>query len=198
MVAEVQFLPATPSGLSCLGRRVFEEPNAGGSSEASEAWAYEALKLMLQAKLVATEMEIRYLHDAFPKLCGSQGRTDFAVEMPCGEVVGVSVTRAFAYRRVFEEADARYLLNKKLGRILSSTHGCVGQWRWNRQILFVWARSLREAQILRQVFETDSSLAAKKSDTIVVVAVCPAGHLFGKAQMLLDGDSMLTIAVDFN
>mmetsp|Transcript_845 Transcript_845/g.1632 ORF Transcript_845/g.1632 Transcript_845/m.1632 type:complete len:308 (-) Transcript_845:34-957(-) len=183
-VLEVTFLPSTPTGLSRHARRVLEEPNAGGSSEASEAWAYEALKLLLNVTLVATEMEINYLHDIFPRLCGAQGRTDFAVQLPCtGEVVGVSVTRAFAYKRVFEEADAKYVLNKKLDRILSSTTGCTGRWRWSRQILFIWARSYSDAVILRQVFDDMSS--DKKADTLVVVAVCPAAHLFGRSAAAL-------------
>jgi len=181
MILEAPLLPATPMGLSMPARRVLEEPNAGGSSEMSEAWAYEALKLMLQAKLVATEMELQYLHHAFPRLCGGQGRTDFAVKMPhSGEIVGVSVTRAFAFRRSFEVEDAQYLLHKKLGRIQTSTSGCVGRWRWSRQILFIWARSYMDAQTLREVFDGDLTLAAKKSDTLVVVAICPAAHLFKK------------------
>eukprot|EP00434_Breviolum_minutum_P014430 symbB.v1.2.012721.t2/scaffold885.1/size155274/2 len=179
VVVEVKVLPSTPAGLSQTARRVLEEPNAGGSSETSEAWAFESLKLMLNATLVATEMEIGYLHDVFPKLCGEQGRTDFAVALPTREVVGVSVTRAFAFKRLFQEEDARYVLEKKLGRILSSTHGCVGRFQWKRQILFVWARSFYDAWQLRKVFE-EKSLDAKKADTLVVVAVCPAAHLFEK------------------
>jgi len=181
MILEAPLLPATPMGLSVPARRVLEEPNAGGSSETSEAWAYEALKLMLQAKLVATEMELQYLHHTFPRLCGGQGRTDFAVQMPhSGEIVGVSVTRAFAFRRSFEVEDAQYLLHKKLGKIQTSTSGCVGRWRWSRQILFIWARSYMDAQTLREVFDGDLTLAAKKSDTLVVVAISPAAHLFKK------------------
>lgn len=78
---EVPHLPMPPAGLSRSGRRLLEEPNAGGSSELSEAWAFEALRVTLRARLVATEMELSYMGDAFPALCGSEGRTDFAVQL---------------------------------------------------------------------------------------------------------------------
>lgn len=91
------------------------------------------------------------------------------------------MTRAFAFRRQFEAADARHLLCRKLGRVLTSTRSCVGPWRWARQVLFIWARSMLDAQVLRAVFEEGAGpLNARKGDTLVVVAVCPAANLFGK------------------
>jgi len=179
---EVTQLPVTPCGLSHSGRRLFDQPNAGGSSESSEAWAFDVLRMILGARLVATEMELRYLSDDFPLLCGTQGRTDFAVELPQGsEVVGVSVTRAFAFHRSFLAEDARKLLRRKLTRILTSTLGCVGPLRWARQILFIWTRSALDAQVLRAVFDEDDEIASTlKADALVIVAVCPVGHLYRK------------------
>lgn len=116
-------------------------------------------------------------------LCGKQGRTDFAMELPSTrEIVGVSVTRAFAFRRVFEAEDATRLLQKKLGKVVSSTLGCVGPCSWTRQVLFIWARSLLDAQTLSQAFDQED-LAGAQATTLVVVAVSSAPHLFKKSCM---------------
>ena len=115
--------------LSEGGRRVLTTPNAGGTSEKSEALSFEILSALLKVRLAATEMEIDY----FPH--GSK-KTDYAVEGPDGQLFGVSVTRANNYCRCrgkdFGAADARHLLHKKLDGIIRSTAN-VNSHKWERQ-----------------------------------------------------------------
>ena len=100
--------------------RMLRMPNAGGSSLASEALAFEMLARAFGASLERTELELKYRQ-------GSQ-LTDFAIEVFGGYPLGVSVTRAYVWHQPrtytrgdgkmlpagLEIADARRLLIKKL------------------------------------------------------------------------------------
>ena len=100
--------------------RMLRMPNAGGSSLASEALAFEMLARAFGASLERTELELKYRQ-------GSQ-LTDFAIEVFGGYHLGVSVTRAYVWHQPrtytrgdgkmlpagLEIADARRLLIKKL------------------------------------------------------------------------------------
>jgi len=113
-------------------RRIMDEPNAGGNSVWSEVLSLEVLYRMFGAKLVKTEMEIRYAP------AGSK-KTDYSCVI-AGQKLGVSVTRAYKYRGVYTNEDAALLLHKKLYGVLASsqngmlnsarillTYGCSGE-----------------------------------------------------------------------
>src|SRR3989338_7844086 len=69
-------------GLTEGGMRMLVNPNAGGSSKYSEILSYEILRSMYAARLVWSEMELRY----FP----AGGKiTDYSAEV-FGHYVGVS------------------------------------------------------------------------------------------------------------
>ena len=69
--------------------RLLETPNAGGSSEISEAFALETLVRCEGGDLVATEAEIEYE----PM---ESSKTDFLIDIG-GVRIGVSVVRAFTF-----------------------------------------------------------------------------------------------------
>jgi hypothetical protein len=72
--------------LSAGAQRVLTTPNAGGSSIASEALSCEVLCRVMGAQLLETEMGVVYK--------GRCSMTDFVIAVG-GEIIGVSVTRAF-------------------------------------------------------------------------------------------------------
>lgn len=145
-------------------RKILTVPNAGGTSEASEALSFEFLHFVLRAKLVQTEMELMY----WPQGCKI---TDYSVVVPTvtGDVkLGVSVTRALKFKGIFTEEDATHLLKKKLDGVNVSTR-CVVSDKWNRQILFCWCKEEYIADIVSKVWEKLD--AEYKSNTLVVMVV---------------------------
>lgn len=150
--------------------RVWRDDNAGGASSLSEAMSVEVLHRAFGAKLVKTELELAY----WP--VGAQ-MTDFSVML--GErVLGVSVSRAFAYAAVVGGAElsvalsverAEALLRKKLGGILASTAAVTNE-EWTKQVLHLWLRHRRDVAVLRAAYEhIEPALAA---NTVVLVTLC--------------------------
>jgi hypothetical protein len=129
--------------LSPPGKRMFDTPNAGGSSLWSEVISYELLNGLYGATLVRTEMEI--LYGCHSKI------TDYSVRM-FGHHFGVSVTRAMKYRGIFCEEDGFSLLRKKLNGVIKSTSGVIREHRWEKQILHVWAECDYVADVLRRAY----------------------------------------------
>jgi len=143
-------------------RRVYETDNAGGSSLISEAMSMEMLCRAFGASLLKTEMELAY----FPS---ESAMTDFAVEID-GVKLGVSVTRALSHpSSQLTLDDAVRLLSKKLAGVLKSTAACynVG---WDKQILHIWARTLKVARLLEQAYSMVDPLL--RADTLCLVTRC--------------------------
>ncbi len=111
-------------------RRIFDTPNAGGSSVESETLSFELLNKFFNAKLLKTEMEVAY----FPE---GGSITDYVVFM-FNACVGVSVTRAmkFLKNEEFTLEDALKLLKKKLKGVKQSSKNSL--LKWDKQILHVW------------------------------------------------------------
>ncbi|CAG8783894.1 10480_t:CDS:1, partial [Gigaspora rosea] len=82
--------------------------------------------------------------------------------------IGVSVTRAFAYRRRYTKHDAYRLLTKKLKGVDSSTRNILNTRIW-KQILHIWCPSGRVANIVRKVYSKLSK--DYTSNTIVMLTV---------------------------
>jgi len=157
--------------LSSGARRIMLEENAGGQSELSEGFSFEILRRVFGAKLVNTEMAIRYWWNSWKK-------TDYSVRMS-GVVVGVSVTRAMKYQGIFNRNDAHKLLRKKLFGINESTLGVLEQDEWQRQILHIWATDEYVERILYEVFLellfTEPELVR---DTLIMVTVTSSWWIF--------------------
>lgn len=157
--------------VSTGARRIMLEENAGGQSELSEGFSFEILKRVFGAKLVKTEMAIRYWWNSWKK-------TDYSVRMN-GQVIGVSVTRAMKYRGIFNRGDAEKLLRKKLFGINESTLGVLEQDEWQRQILHIWAT---DEYVERVLYETFLDLLFTEPDlvrnTIIMVTVTSSWWIF--------------------
>jgi hypothetical protein len=154
--------PADRGLLTEGGRRLAETPNAGGSSELSEIFAYEELARCEMAALLKTETEIVY--DTPGKI------TDLEVEIGTHKI-GVSVTRAFAFPlgSPYPLSQAEMLITRKLQDIQLSTMNVSAADRWDKQILAVLAWDDQAADVVAQAWMMAD--AATKADTIVVVSV---------------------------
>ncbi|KAG0319776.1 hypothetical protein BGZ99_004931 [Dissophora globulifera] len=151
--------------------RMLNTPNAGGSSLLSEVLSCEMLNRCLGATLAKTEMEIRYLF-------AYQPITDYTVTLPNLSPrmhVGVSVTRAFAFKGAYRKSDCRKLLWKKLTGILASTRNVLNE-RFFKQILHVWVPN---GKVARTVQATYKSLPEEVTrNTVVIISVVNAAWVF--------------------
>ncbi len=156
--------------LSPGGQRLYDTPNAGGSSAESEVFSYEVLHRCEDAALVATETEVMY---APPDDAGANSITDLVVSIG-GERVGVSVTRAYRpLPMVLTEAGARDLLVGKLAGINRSSVRVLPAQRWVKQILHVFAVDAAAGQAVARAWARLD--AATRADTIVLVTVTRGG-----------------------
>eukprot|EP01064_Diplonema_japonicum_P035899 TRINITY_DN78_c2_g6_i1.p1 TRINITY_DN78_c2_g6~~TRINITY_DN78_c2_g6_i1.p1 ORF type:complete len:366 (+),score=32.83 TRINITY_DN78_c2_g6_i1:279-1376(+) len=155
--------------LSRAGVKLRDTPNAGGASVRSEVMSIEVLQRAFSASLKASEMEVNYYPPNGPI-------TDFVCEIN-GENLGVSVTRAFHFRgqEHFCPEDARRLLRKKLEGVVKSTKTVLFP-EFRRQILHVWCKSKRIAELLEKEYYRLRS--AVRSNTVLFVTVCETEWLY--------------------
>lgn len=146
--------------LTSEARLVQYTPNAGGSSEISEALSFEILKKFFNAKLLKTEMEIFY----FP-MGGSI--TDYVVKV-FDTTIAVSVTRAMKHNDeefTYENADA--LLRKKLKGIVQSSKNSL--LKWDKQVLHCWTN---KENIVKLVNDVWSNLGDHlKTNTVLLITL---------------------------
>ncbi len=142
-------------------QRVLTEPNAGGSSQISEAFAYEILERCEGAStLVETESGVTYVSEMSKK-------TDFVAFID--ENVGVSVTRAFVFSGgPYPLSEAQRVVGAKLDDIVVSTANAVAP-MWDKQILVVMADDADAAAQVREAW--DGFTTERRADTIVYVVV---------------------------
>ncbi|KAG0276882.1 hypothetical protein BGZ95_006904 [Linnemannia exigua] len=146
-------------------------PNAGGSSLLSEVLSCEMLYRCLGARLAKTEMEIRYFF-------AYQPMTDYTISLPglaSGFHVGVSVTRAFAYKGAYRRSECRKLLKKKLSGITASTRNVMDE-RLFKQILHVWVPNGKVARTVQATYRTLPTELTRNS--VVVISVVNAAWVF--------------------
>lgn len=149
------------ASLSPGGQRLFDTPNAGGSSGESEVMSFEVLHYCEGATLLKTETEVTYAP-------GQGSITDILVEIN-GKKVGVSVTRAYKPTNQGPQTDAeiKALLEKKLVGINESSARVTAADKWVKQILHVLASTQASVEAIQRVLPTIS--AATRADTIVLV-----------------------------
>ncbi len=157
--------------LSPGGQKIFDTPNAGGSSTESEVMSFEVLRYCEGAKLLKTETEVTYLPVSDG---GAASITDILVEID-GKRVGVSVTRAYKPQNQGPQTDAeiKSLLERKLDGILASSARVAPQDRWVKQVLHVFAATQASADAVQRVWLTLD--AAKRADTVVLVTRTTGG-----------------------
>jgi len=150
-------------GLSDDAQRMFEQPNAGGNSVASEVISLELMSAFVQAKLMWTEMELQY----FP--LGSK-ITDYSIRVK-DATYGVSVTRAMKFRGEFSLYDAECLLCKKLFGVVQSSKNVLKQFRWQKQVLHIFAEADYIYDVLHRAYA--NICPELKSNTMIIVTVSP-------------------------
>ncbi|KAG0353242.1 hypothetical protein BG005_007458 [Podila minutissima] len=151
--------------------RMLNTPNAGGSSLLSEVLSCEMLNRCLGATLAKTEMEIKYLF-------AYQPITDYTVCLPnlsSRMHVGVSVTRAFAFKGAYRRGHCRKLLHKKLRGILASTKNVIDE-RFFKQILHVWVPNGKVARTVQATYKTLPIEVTR--NTVVIISVVNAPWVF--------------------
>ena len=155
--------------LSDDGVSLRDTPNAGGASVRSEVMSMEVLKRTFGATLRATEMQVWYYPPNGPI-------TDYVCEIN-GEILGVSVTRAFNFADpdAFTPESARHLLNKKLQGVINSTNNVLFP-GFTRQILHVFCHSARVARTLAEQYRCVRS--EKRANTIVLLTICDADWIY--------------------
>jgi hypothetical protein len=161
----------TRPSLSPGGQRLFDTPNAGGSSTESEVMSYEVLRHCEGATLLKTETEVGYT----PPVTGQPNSiTDLLVEI-AGKRVGVSVTRAYkpAAQGPQTDAEVKALLEKKLDGINVSSARVLPADKWVKQVLHVFAATQASVEAINRVLPTIA--AAIRADTIVFVTRTSGG-----------------------
>lgn len=157
------------ASLSLDGQRMFDSPNAGGSSIESEVMSLEVLRSCAGAKLLKTETEIGYVNDD----AGPATITDMLVEIDAKKV-GVSVTRAYKPSSLsFPDSEVKNIVQKKLEGILRSSQRVKPEDKWVKQILHVFAATQAQADAVVRVLPTID--AAVRADTIVLLTQTTGG-----------------------
>ncbi len=162
--------PADRGLLTPGGVHLIETPNAGGSSEMSELFAFEQLARCEGAILLKTETEITYTNAGGKK-------TDILVQLD-GMKIGVSVTRAFAFPigQPYTETQATTLLTRKLDDIQLSSANVTAADAWEKQILAYQAIDMQTAQMVITVW--NGLDAAVKADTVLLLVTTDGDDLF--------------------
>ena len=158
------------ASLSDEGDRLFDTPNAGGSSTESETMSFEILRACDGAKLLKTETEITY---SPPDGNGPNSISDMLVEIG-GKKIGVQVTRVYRPPNItLTDEDAKTTLVKKFEGINRSTVRVLPADKWVKQILHVFTANKAGTDAVLRVLPTlDASL---KADTIVVLTQSKGG-----------------------
>lgn len=156
--------------LSPDGQRLYDIPNAGGSSTESEVMSFEVLHFCDGARLLKSETEISY---AAPTDGGGNSITDILVAFG-GDKIGVSVTRAYKPTVAgMTDLEVYDLLVKKLVGIRQSSSRVLPADRWVKQILHVFVATAATEQAIARVLPTID--AATRADTIVLVTRTTGG-----------------------
>lgn len=160
---DLGMLDVDPSDLSDGGEEVLTDGTIGGSSEWSEAFAFEVLHRCESASLLRTESEILYVEP------GTK-RTDLLVDIG-GTRFGVSVVRAFQYPpdSVLGPDRALEIVEGKLSDILLSTAAAHPDNAWDRQFLSVMAWNDQHADAIEAAWAQVDP--ATRADTLVILTV---------------------------
>ena len=157
--------------LSDGGDRIFDTPNAGGSSFESEVMSFEILRYCEGATLLKTEKEIAYgpVVDGGPTTI-----TDLLIEID-GKKVGVNPIRVYKPSNQPQptEADIKTSLEGKLNSIRGSSARVTPADKWVKQVMHVYTVSQANADAVMRVLPTIDP--AIRADTIVMVTRSAGG-----------------------
>lgn len=153
-------------------------PNAGGSSNISEALSMEYLMGKFNVVDFVPEMEVVYWIEAC--LC------DFLMVLK-DENVGVSVTRAVCYPfgSEFSLDRARELLNRKLYKLLVARNSISEEQSFDRSILHIWCYSDQVAENIRIAHAEMKELDVDRTyeDVHVMCTVCDRMYIYTNSRL---------------
>lgn len=157
--------------LSPGGQRLFDTPNAGGSSTESETMSYEVLRHCEGAVLLKTETEITYEP---PDPMAANTITDILMEID-GKKIGVSVTRTYkpSSQGPMTDDAVKALLEKKLIGIIRSSERVLPADKWVKQVFHVFSPNKASTDAIARVIPTID--AAVRADTIILVTETKGG-----------------------
>jgi hypothetical protein len=135
-----RFIPKT---ISPETQYILDQPNAGGTSKRSEAFAMEILYREYQARGVRSENEIKYYSDRWKKC-------DFITRIK-GRNIGVSVARCLPRTRDDPPEYVKRLLYKKLYGLVVARAGVMEN-TFRHSILFIWCPDLVMERMVRRFF----------------------------------------------
>lgn len=154
--------------LSTGGQKLFDNPNAGGSSIESEVMSFEVLHYCEGATLLKTETEILYQP---PDDAGPNTITDILVSI-AGSKVGVNVLRVYKPGGM-TDPEVKTAVERKLESINRSSQRVLPQDKWVKQILHVFSPNKAATDAVARVLPTISS--STRADTIVLVTETKGG-----------------------
>lgn len=181
------FVPITQSFQQMLPllsddcKRMYETPNAGGSSIVSEVVSLQFLQSVYSgSSLYQCEMEIEY-QDPHGKI------TDYVLQLPKGDLIGVSVTRGMNYQDpdLFTYQDGLYLLSKKLNGCVESNENFADK-RIKKQILHILCQSESIRRKLKKIYYSKYISDELKADTIVICTVVEDPYNCGDLNRIFD------------
>lgn len=154
-----------------------EIPNAGGSSDVSEAISMQYMHNKLGATAFIPEMDVPYWIEY--KMC------DYLM-MLRGEWIGVSVTRAVPYpfeTGEFTPSKARELLERKLYGLIVAREAIMEEYGFSRSILHVWCYNSKIASLIESAHDSIVKEEVEQGqDTYdhvhVVCTVCPYEYIY--------------------
>lgn len=167
---DMGYTMANLGDLSPGAQTIVTQGTAGGSSEFSEAFAFEVLHRCEGAELIKTETFVMYDPP-------SSKKTDILVEID-GLRIGVSVARAVGFPRddPYTVERSLELLTDKMSDILISSANVVAEDAWTKQILHVIAYGPMHAQ---SILTAETMVAPEvRADTILWVTVTDGDDAF--------------------
>jgi len=156
--------------LSPGGQRIFDAPNAGGSSKESEVMTYEILFHCDSAVLLKTETEIKY--DPAPD--GSPATISDMIITIGGEKLGVNPKRVFKPEPLtMTDTEVRDQLIKNFQSLTASSLRVSAEDKWSKQILHLWVPNATYYDAVKRVLPTID--ATTKGNTLVLITRSTGG-----------------------
>lgn len=153
--------------------RTLTTPNAGGSSEISEAISMYYMYLKFGAYSFIPEMEVKY--------CSQSCICDYVMEIGHHRV-GVSVTRAIGYptNKVISIERARYLLYKKLHGLIIAKRTVSTENQFDMSVIHLWCQSWLDAFVIRDAYVSiiDNDIYGLYGHIYVICTVCPNEFIY--------------------
>lgn len=154
-------------------KRSLTIPNAGGSSEISEALSMQYMHDRFGANEFIPEKEVDYWIEY--KMC------DYIMVVN-GVNVGVSVTRAVSYpfTNEFSYVQAASLLNKKLNGLIIARNAVNERHQFFMSILHIWCHTALAAQNLRKAYDYMINHDTDKvyNNIYIICTICPVMYIY--------------------